>query len=136
MKKSYSKPQLKTEAFTPQEAITACWISTLTCQCSSYSTSSRYLYNRPSQKDDSYIATLSSHSPESILRVTIKTDGDAAPTITPIQKFYSEGVFDAYASGRTQFHHIHTGTAGYAWLESNPSHFTTSQPTPWEKNHS
>lgn len=138
MKKSYSKPRLKTEAFTPQEAITACWISTLTCQCStiiSPPSSSQFLYKRPSQKDDPYIATLSSHTPE-ILRVTIKTDGDAAPTITPLQKFYSEGLFDAYASARSQFHHVHTGTAGRAWSTSGTYHFTTLPPTDWEKNQS
>lgn len=134
MKKTYSKPRLKTEAFTPQEAITACWISTLTCQCSSY-TSSPYLYNRPSQQAAPYIATLSSHTPE-ILRVTIKTDGDAAPSITPLQKFYSEGLFDAYASARNQFHHVHTGTAGRAWSSSGTYHFTTLQPTNWERNQS
>ena len=136
MKKPYSKPQIKKEKFTPQEAITACWISTLECQCSLYNKQSQFLYNRPSQKDDPYITTLSSHTPE-ILRVTIKTDGDAAPTITPLQKFYSEGLFDAYASARNQFHHVHTGTQGYAWSESGTYHFTTSQPpTQWEKNHS
>lgn len=135
MKKTYSKPQLRTEKFTPQHAISACWISTLTCQCSSY-TSTPYLYNRPSSKGDQNISTLSSHSPY-ILRVTIKTDGETAPTITPLQKFYSEGVFDAYASDRKPFHQVHTGTPGLAWSSSGTYHFTTSQPTsPWEKNQS
>lgn len=134
MKKTYSKPRLKMEAFTPQEAITACWISTLTCQCSDY-TSSPYLYNRPSQHNANPITTLSSHS-QAILRVTIKTDGDAAPTITPLQKFYSEGLFDAYASARNQFHHQHTGTAGRAWSSSGTYHFTTLPPTNWERNQS
>ena len=135
MKKSYSKPRLKTEAFTPQEAITACWISTLKCQCSSYS-GSPYLYPRPSDHNDPKIATLSSH-PQHIFRVTINTEGDAAPTISPIQQFYSEGLFNAYASSRDPFNKNHTGTQGYAWPESSTSyHFTTSQPTNWEKNQS
>ena len=133
MKKTYSKPQLKTEKFTPQEAITACWMSTLTCQCSSY-TSSPYLYPRPSNHNDSKLATLDSHASHTF-RVTIKTEGDAAPAIQPINQFYSEGLFNAYASSRDPFNKNHTGTPGYAWSDGT-YHFTASQPIPWEKTHS
>lgn len=135
MKKSYSKPRLKTEAFTPQEAITACWMATLTCQCSTY-LASPFLYHRPSSQGDSNIARLSRHSPYTF-RVTVNTEGDAAPTISPIQQFYSKGLINAYASSKETFNKNHMGTPGYAWQdESSTYHFTTSEPTNWGKTHS
>lgn len=135
MKKTYSKPRLNTETFTPQEAIAACWISTLNCQCQNYASSSGNVYPSTAAHNQQKLGTLSNHSPET-LRVTIKTEGDAAPSVTPLSQFYSSGVFAAYASGRDPFHHQHKGTLGLAWQESGTYHFTTLNPTNWEKNQS
>ena len=133
MKKSYSKPRLKTEAFTPQEAITACWTSYLTCNQLQLPNSSVWDsgYNRQ--------GSISSHTCEPI-KITIYTDGETQPPSErpDISQFKNPQVFIAYlqnhASGQFKPNSPHQD--GYAWYSSSEYHFTTSRPTKWDKNHS
>lgn len=137
MKKTYSKPRLKTEAFTPQEAITACWTSFLTCMHQFPANNiftSAYNGARP-------IGSVTNHTSCDVLKVTINTDGDTSPTVTPMSQFYNSGVFVAYLQSHPSgsFKPNNPYTTGVAWQSSGRYHFTTTSsenPTGWERTHS
>ena len=135
MKKTYSKPRLKTEAFTPQEAITACWISTWECDQQFHT---NYLYNSHNPGQNSYPLTSNLHNHTcKAIKVVINTEGDAEPTVTPLSQFMSQmGVFAAQQYPKSKHNGNENYWNGYAWNTDGTYHFSSSSPHSWEKNQS
>ena len=136
MKKTYSKPQLKTEKFTPQEAITACWISTWECD-QSFHTNFLYDSHNPGQNAHPITSSLNNHKCQPI-KVVINTEGDAEPAVTPLSQFMSKlEVFAAQQYPKSKHNGNENYWNGYAWQINGTYHFSSSQPpTRWEKTHS